>query len=48
MTTSIPRQYTVNNNHGVVTTVNLATGQEAQVNLPVDASASGQPFAITR
>jgi hypothetical protein len=48
LTVSISGQYTISNNHGVVTTLTLVAGQETQINLPVDAGASGQPFFITR
>ncbi len=45
---SISGSYTISNNHGVVTTVGLTAGQEAVVSLPIDASATAQPFTITR
>jgi hypothetical protein len=40
--------YTVSNNYGLITTTNLVAGKEAVITLPVDASATGQPFVITR
>lgn len=46
LTVSIPGQYTVSNNHGLVTTLTLAAGQETVVSLPIDANATGQPFII--
>jgi hypothetical protein len=48
LTVSTPGQYTISNNHGLVTTLNLVAGQEMAVSLPVDAGATGQPFVITR
>jgi hypothetical protein len=48
LTVSVSGQYTISNNHGVVTTLSLVAGQETQVSLPVDAAAAGQPFTITR
>ncbi|HET9802842.1 MAG TPA: hypothetical protein VFP96_06385, partial [Candidatus Acidoferrum sp.] len=48
LTVSISGQYTLSNNHGVVTTLSLVARQETPINLPVDAGASGQPFSITR
>ena len=48
LTVSTSGQYTISNNHGLVTTVNLTAGQEAMVSLPVDANAPAQPFVITR
>jgi hypothetical protein len=47
-TPSIAGTYTISNNHGVVTALTLAAGQEAVINLPIDANAIGQPFTITR
>ena len=47
-TPSVAGTYTVSNNHGLVTTLVLAAGQEAVVGLPIDASAVAQPFTITR
>jgi hypothetical protein len=47
-TVSTPGTYTINNNHGLVTTTNLVAGQEAVISLPIDANAAGQPFSITR
>jgi hypothetical protein len=47
LTVSVTGTYTISNNHGLVTTVSLTAGQETQVSLPVDASATAQPFVIT-
>ncbi len=47
-TASTTATYTVSNVHGVVTTLKLQAGQEAVVNLPMDAGASPQSFAISR
>jgi len=48
LTVSISGQYTLSNNHGLVTTLSLVAGQETAVSLPVDAGAAVQPFVITR
>ena len=48
LTVSTPGLYMVNNNHGLVTTTNLAAGQEAVIALPVDGGVGAQPFVITR
>lgn len=48
LTVSVSGQYTISNNHGLVTTVNLTTGQEAAISLPIDANATAQPFTISR
>jgi len=48
LTVSVSGQYTISNNHGLVTTLSLVAGQETQINLPVDPAAVGQPFSITR
>jgi len=48
LTVTMPGLYTINNNHGLVTTTNLVAGQEAAISLPMDASATAQPFTITR
>ena len=48
LTVSVPGSYTVSNNHGLVMTTNLVAGQEAVLSLPIDATASAQPFIITR
>jgi hypothetical protein len=47
LTVSVSGQYTISNNHGVVTTLSLVAGQETVLSLPVDAGATGQPFSIT-
>jgi len=48
LTVSVPGLYTISNDHGLVTTTNLAAGQAAVISLPVDAAVSAQPFMITR
>jgi hypothetical protein len=48
LTVSVSGQYTISNNHGLVTTVNLVAGQETLLSLPVDANATTQPFIISR
>jgi hypothetical protein len=48
LSVSIPGQYTISDNHGVVTALNVTAGQEVAVSLPVDANATAQPFVITR
>ncbi len=48
LTVPISGQYTVSNNHGLVSTLTLIAGQETPVGLPIDASAAAQPFVITR
>ncbi|MGH7950628.1 MAG: DUF5695 domain-containing protein [Limisphaerales bacterium] len=47
-TVSTAGAYSVTDAHGTVTTVNLQSGQEAVVNLPMDADISPQSFAIVR
>jgi hypothetical protein len=46
LTVSRSGLYALSNNHGVVTNLNLVAGQEAVVNLPVDANAVAQPFLL--
>jgi hypothetical protein len=48
LTVSVSGQYTISNNHGLVTMLSLVAGQETQVALPVDGGATNQPFYITR
>ena len=48
LTVSVSGLYTVSNNHGLVTTVNLTAGQETSISLPIDANATAQPFTISR
>jgi hypothetical protein len=48
LTVSVPGTYTISNNHGLVTNITLSANVENLVNLPVDASATAQPFTITR
>ena len=48
LTVSVSGSYTISNENGVVTTLSLTAGQEAVVSLPIDASATAQPFTITR
>jgi len=48
LTVSVSGLYTISNNHGLVTTVNLTAGQEASISLPIDANATAQPFSISR
>jgi hypothetical protein len=48
LTASISGQYTLSNNHGLVSTLNLVAGQDTAVSLPIDANAAAQPFVIAR
>ena len=47
-TASTAANYTFSGAHGVITVVNLQAGQEAVVNLPMDAGTSPQSFSISR